>query len=83
MRPDQDEEKASETSLPDMFTQNYQNAPMNESWSLKSVQRPFFRATQGRNPMLAWGDEGGRATVRNTRLARRFQAGSDEFATSL
>jgi len=28
MRPDQDEEKASKSGLPAMFTQNYQNAPM-------------------------------------------------------
>jgi len=31
MRPDQDEEKASKLGLPSMFTQNYENAPMNES----------------------------------------------------
>jgi len=33
--------------------------------------------------MLAGGDEGGRATVRNARLARRFGALSYELATSL
>jgi len=38
---------------------------------------------QGRNLMLAWGDEGGRATVRNARLARRFRAVSHELVTSL
>jgi len=32
MRPDQDKEKASESGLLDMFTQNYQNAPMNGYW---------------------------------------------------
>jgi len=35
---------------------------------------------QGRNPTLARGDQGGRATVR---LARRFRAASYELATSL
>ena len=33
--------------------------------------------------MLAQSDEGGRSTVRNTCLARRFQAVSYESATSL
>jgi len=33
--------------------------------------------------MLARADEGGRATVRNGRLARHFQAISYELATSL
>ena len=33
--------------------------------------------------MLAWGDEGGRATVRNERLARRFRAFSYKLATAL
>ena len=33
--------------------------------------------------MLAWGDEGARATVRNARLARRFRAVLYELATSL
>jgi len=33
--------------------------------------------------MLAWGNGGGRATVRNACLARRFRAVSYEFATSL
>jgi len=43
----------------------------------------LFTATHERNPTLARGDEGGRATVRNARLARRFQAASYELATSL
>jgi len=30
-RPDQDEEKESKSGLLVMFTQNYQNSPMNES----------------------------------------------------
>jgi len=38
---------------------------------------------QGRNPMVVRGDEGGRATVRNARLARRFRAVSYELANSL
>jgi len=33
--------------------------------------------------MLARGDEGGYATLRNARLARRFRALSRELATSL
>ena len=33
--------------------------------------------------MLAQGDEGGRAAVRNARLAHRFRAVSYELATSL
>ena len=33
--------------------------------------------------MVARGDEGGRATVRNARLARRFRAVSYELGTSL
>jgi len=33
--------------------------------------------------MLARGDEGGRATVRNARLAGRFRAASYELGTSL
>ena len=33
--------------------------------------------------MLARDDEGGRATIRKARLARRFQAVSYEVATSL
>jgi len=33
--------------------------------------------------MLARGDEGGRATVYNARLARRFRAVSHQLATSL
>jgi len=33
--------------------------------------------------MLALGDEGARATVRNARLARRFRAVIYELATSL
>jgi len=33
--------------------------------------------------MLAQGDEGGRATVRNALLARRFRAVSHHLATSL
>ena len=33
--------------------------------------------------MLARGYQGGRATVRNARLARRFRAASYELATSL
>jgi len=33
--------------------------------------------------MLARGDEGGEATVRNARLARRFRAVSHEVPTSL
>ena len=33
--------------------------------------------------MLAWGGEGGRATVRNAHFARRFGAVSYELATSL
>ena len=65
MEPDQDEKKEFKSGLPAIFTQNYQNIPMNESWPKKSVQRHFFRVTQGRNPMLARGDDGGRATVRN------------------
>jgi len=43
---------------------------------------PFFTAKQGRNPTLAQGGEGGRAIVRNARLARRFRAASYELATS-
>ena len=38
---------------------------------------------QGRNPTLARGDQGGRATARNARLARRFQAARYELASSL
>ena len=67
MRPDQDEEKASKSGVPAMFTRNYQNAPRTESRPRKPEQRPFFRATDGRNPTLARGDGGGRATVRNAR----------------
>jgi len=33
--------------------------------------------------MLARGDEGGRATIHNARLARRFRAPSYELPTSL
>jgi len=33
--------------------------------------------------MLAWGDEGGQATVHNAHLARRFRAVSYEHAASL
>jgi len=44
---------------------------------------PLLPATQGRNPTLAWGDQGGRATVRNARLARRFRAASYELVTPL
>jgi len=33
--------------------------------------------------MLAWGNEGGPATVRNALLARRFRAISYELASSL
>ena len=44
---------------------------------------PFFTATQGLNPALARGDEGGRATVGNARLARRFRAASYELAGAL
>jgi len=72
MSPDQDKEKASKSGLSAMFTRNYQNAPVNGSWPGKSAWRSFFRATQGRNPMLARGDEGDRAAFRNARLARRF-----------
>jgi len=44
---------------------------------------PLLTATQGRHPTLARGDQGGQATVRNARLARRFRAASYELATSL
>jgi len=53
---------------------------MIESWPTKSVQRPFFRAAQGRNALAS--DEGGRATVRNARLARCCQTVSYELGTS-
>ena len=83
MSPDHDKKKASKSGLPAMFTRNYQNDPLIETYLEKSVQRPFFRATLGRNPMLARGDDGGRAIARNARLARRFRAVSHELATSL
>jgi len=47
------------------------------------VRGPFFRATNGRNPKLARGGEGGRATLRNVRLARRIRAVSYELVTFL
>jgi len=81
--PDLGMEKASKSGIADMFTRDYQNNPLNESWPRKSLQSPFFTATYGRNPMLARGDEGDRATVRNARLARRFRAVCYELATSL
>ena len=59
-----------------MLARNYQNA-------LKTRLEALFRATQGRNPLLARGGEGGRATVRNARLAHRFRAVSYELGTSL
>jgi len=83
MRPDQDEESASKSGLSAMFTRNCQKFPTDASWPLKPLQMPLFTATQGRNPTLAQGDEGGRATVRNARLARRFRVASFELATSL
>jgi len=82
-RPDLDVQKASKLGLLALFTRDYQNDPMNESWPLKPLQSPFFPAIYGRNPTLARGDEGDRATFRNARLARRFQAVSYELATSL
>jgi len=72
MSPDQDKEKESKLGLPTMFTSKVPKCPYERVLALKSVWRSFFRATQGRNPMLARGDEGGRATVHNVRLARRF-----------
>ena len=44
---------------------------------------PLYTATQGRNPTLAQDDDGGQATVRNTRLDHRFRAASYKLATSL
>jgi len=83
MRPDQDEERASKTGLSAMFTRNCQKFPTDASWSSKPLQMPFFTTTQGRNPTLARGDEGGRATVRNARLAHRFRAASYDLASCL
>ena len=76
MSPEHDKKKASKSGLPAMF-------PTDTSWPLKSLQMPFFTATQGRIAMLVRGDQGGRATVRNARLARRFRAASYELAASL
>ena len=73
MRPGLDVEKASKSSLLAMFARNYQNSQMDASWPRKTLQRPIFTATDGQNPMLAWGHEGGRAIVRNACLARRFR----------
>jgi len=83
MRPDRDEEGASKSSLSALMTRNCQKFPTNDSWPLKPHQMPFFTATQGLNPALARGDEGGRATVCNARLARRFRAASYELAGAL
>jgi len=47
------------------------------------VRGPFFRATHGRNPIVARGGKGGRATVDNPRFAHRFYAVSYELATFL
>jgi len=60
-----------------MFNQNFGNYPKNH------FRGPFFTATHGRNTMLARADEGGRTTVRNARLARRFRAVSYKLAISL
>jgi len=83
MRPDQDEEKASKSGLSAMFARKCQKFPTDTSLPLKPLQVPFFTATQGRNPALARGDEGGRATVRNARLTRRFRAASYELEGAL
>ena len=83
MRPDQHEERVSKSGLSAMFTRNCQKFPTDASWPLKPLQMPLFTATQGRNLTLARGDEGGRATVRNARLTRRFRTASYEPATSL
>ena len=72
MRPDRDKKGASKSSLSALLTRNCQKFPTDASLPLKPLQMPFFTATQGRNPALARGDEGGRATVRNARFSRRF-----------
>jgi len=82
MRSDQDKEKASKSGIPFVLSPNYLNSCTDASGPRKTLQRPFFTATRGRNPMLARGDEDGRATIRNARLARRFRAMNYELATS-
>ena len=66
-----------------MFTRNCQKFPTDASWPLKPLQLPLFTATQGPNPTLARRDEGGRATLRNARLTRRYRTASYEPVTSL
>jgi len=83
MRPDQDEKRASKSGLSAMFTRTCRKFPTDASLPLKPLQMPLFTATQGRNPTLARGDEGGRATVRNAHLAHRFRTASYELASSL
>jgi len=83
MGPDQDEANASKSGVPAMFSRKCLNSPMDASWPPKPLKRPFSAATQGRNPTLERGDEGGRATVRNARLVGRFRAVNYEHATSL
>jgi len=75
-------EEASKSGLRSMLSRNHQNSPTDASWPWKPRHRPFFTATHRRNPMLVWADEGGRATIHNTRWARCFRAVSYELATS-
>jgi len=83
MRPERDEEGASKSSLSAMLTRNCQKFPTDAFWPSKPLQMSLFTATQERNPTLARGDQGGRATACNAHLARRFRAVSYKLATSL
>ena len=59
--------------------------PFSVSFSFLKARILFisFAVGVGRNPTLARGDEGGRATLRNARLTRRYRTASYELATSL